>query len=265
MKRNVRSETAFITGTGFYNLPGMESLGIRTMKTPYGEVEYENALFGSLEVTFIARHGKGHTKAPGQINYQANIFALWKMGIKRILATSVCGSLKKGWAPGTLVILNQFINFTSGRKESFYPMDGKLAHIDASSPYCPTLQHQLLQGAKRLGVKVFPRATYACTQGPRFETSAEIEMIRRLGGEIVGQTNYPECVLARELCMCYASVGVVSNLAAGVKSSALTAVEVTESVASSIEKVRDLFLDVITHDPLALECSCHHALDQAFL
>jgi 5'-methylthioadenosine phosphorylase len=265
MKKIMKTKTAFITGTGFYSLPNMESRGVKSIKTPYGDVLYENAKFNSIEVTFIARHGKDHHLSPAQINYKANIYALYQLGIKRIFATSVCGSIKRNWPPGTLVILDQFLNFTYGRSDSFYPLNGKLAHVNVTKPYCPTLQKRFIESAKRLGIKIFPRATYTCTNGPRFETSAEIEMFRRLGGDIVGQTNYPECVLARELSMCYTSIGVVSNFAAGIKSSELSAKEVTENLYQCKEKIEKIFFDTIVHNPEPEECTCHHSLDHAFL
>lgn len=258
-------DTAFITGTGFYTLPGMEIHEVGTIRTPYGEVTYETAGFDSTEVIFLARHGKTHALSPGRINYRANIHALYQLGIKRIFATSVSGSLNIKWPPGTLVILDQFINFTCGREDSFYPLNEKVAHVDVTNPYCPTLQRQFIESAERLQIGIHPRATYACTNGPRFESGAEIEMIRRLGGELVGQTNYPECVLARELSICYASIGVVSNFAAGIEFSALTAKEVSENIVNCREKIEKIFLDTIIHNPTAVDCSCQHSLDQAFL
>lgn len=258
-------DTAFITGTGFYSLPGMEIHEIGTMPTPYGEVTYETAGFGSTAVIYLARHGKKHALSPGRINYKANIYALYQLGIKRIFATSVSGSLNVKWPPGTLVVLDQFINFTCGRDDSFYPLNEKVAHVDVTNPYCPTIRRQFIESAARFHIDIHPRATYACTNGPRFESSAEIEMIRRLGGELVGQTNYPECVLARELSICYASIGVVSNFAAGIQSRELTAKEVSENIVNCREKIEKIFLDAIVHHPTAEDCTCHHALDRAFL
>jgi 5'-methylthioadenosine phosphorylase len=258
-------DTAFITGTGFYSLPNLESHGTETVQTPFGEVTYERAGFHSNEVIFIARHGKTHSLSPRLINYKANIFALYKLGIKRILSTSVSGSLNINWPPGTMVILDQFLNFTYGRQDTFYPMEGHLAHVDVTNPYCPTLQQQIVESAKKLNIKIEPKATYACMNGPRFETSAEIKMIHSLGGDLVGHTNYPECVLARELAICYASIGVVSNFAAGLMPKEITAREVTGNIVHSREKIEKLFLSIITEHPVAQDCSCHHSLDQAFL
>lgn len=257
-------ETAFITGTGFYTLSGVQTRSIEQIDTPFGEVPVELADFHGLEIAFIARHGKQHSISPDQINYRANIYALKTLGVRRVLATSVSGSLVVGWPPGTLVLIDQFINFSHGRAETFYPMDGRLAHVDVTDPYCPTLQQALLTCAKQCGLELQRGATYACLNGPRFETRAEIDMVRRLGGQLVGQTNYPECVLARELAICYATVGVVSNYAAGMQVS-LSAKEVGQNLAGVGEKIGRLFACLLDQNPNAPDCSCQHALDLATL
>lgn len=258
------TKTGFITGTGFYTLPGITEVKTQEVDTPYGGVYVETGRLGDQEVVFIPRHGKQHSIAPQGINYRGNIYAMKLLGVERILATSVSGSLVPAWAPGTFVLIDQFINFTFNRVDSFYPLDGKLAHVDVTDPYCPNLQRMLLAGAEKLGLHLQRGATYACLNGPRFESRAEIEMIRRLGGQLVGQTNYPECVLARELAICYATVGVVSNLAAGMQST-LTAKEVTDNIRKIGPIISDLFSTLIRSYPDHPDCSCRHALDAAEL
>ena len=256
--------TGFITGTGFYTLPNMQTKKSEKVSTPFGKVEVQFAFLEGREIAFIPRHGTKHTLAPDEINYRANIFALHKLGVERILATSVCGSLVQEWSPGTLVLIDQFLNFTSGRADSFYPMDGRLAHVDVTDPYCPTLHDALAQAAGDLDIDLQRGATYACFSGPRFETRAEIEMVRRLDGHLVGQTNYPECVLARELAMCYATLGIVSNPAAGMGSN-LSADEVMRNIESLGGIIGRLFERVIGLLPESYDCACRHALDEAFL
>jgi 5'-methylthioadenosine phosphorylase len=257
-------ETAFITGTGFYTLSGVESRAIQTVDTPFGSVQVELADFHGQAIAFIARHGKQHTISPNQINYRANLYALKELGVRRILATSVSGSLVAGWPPGTLVLIDQFINFTHGREETFYPLNGRLAHVDVTDPYCPTLHRALLVSARESDLEIQRGATYACFNGPRFESRAEIELVRRLGGQLVGQTNYPECVLARELAICYATIGVVSNYAAGMQAS-LTATEVTTNLTGIGEKISRLFADLLEQNPVVTDCTCQHSLDKAIL
>jgi 5'-methylthioadenosine phosphorylase len=258
------AKTGFITGTGFYTLPGISEAHASEVETPFGSVYVETGRLGDQEVVFIPRHGKKHSIAPQGINYRGNIYAMKMMGVERILATSVSGSLVPAWGPGTLVLIDQFINFTFNRVDSFYPLDGKLAHVDVTDPYCLNLQRMLIASAEKLHLNLQRGATYACLNGPRFESRAEIEMVRRLGGHLVGQTNYLECVLARELAMCYATVGVVSNHAAGMQST-LTAKEVTENIQKIGPILSDLFSTLIRAYPDHPDCACHHALDAAEL
>jgi 5'-methylthioadenosine phosphorylase len=264
MEAFVTVRTGFITGTGFYALPNMQTKNTEKVSTPFGKIDVQIANLEGGGIAFIPRHGTKHSLAPDEINYRANVFALHELGAERIFATSVCGSLVPDWRPGTLVLIDQFLNFTSGRADSFYPMDGKLAHIDVTEPYCPTLHDAMAQAASELGIDLQRGATYACFSGPRFETRAEIEMVRRLGGHLVGQTNYPECVLARELAMCYATLGVVSNPAAGIGSS-LSVKEVMQNLESLGETIGRLFERVVGSLPESYDCACRHALDEAFL
>jgi len=254
----------FITGTGFYTLPGATHSRAREVGTPFGRVAVELASLGGVEVAFIPRHGKQHTISPRDINFRGNLWAMKELGVERILATSVSGSLVPAWRPGTLVLVDQFLNFAHARPDTFYPMQGKLAHVDVTDPYCATLRAQIGTSAAKLRIGLENGATYVCVEGPRFETRAEIEMYRRLGGHLIGQTNYPECVLARELAICYATVGVVSNLAAGMQS-AVTVTEVKDAVAASVGTVGALFAEFLRDHPEPGDCSCRHALDDAFL
>jgi len=259
-------KTGFITGTGFYTLPNITGVQQRTIETPYGTVDVEVGRAGTQEVAFIARHGKGHTVAPADINYRANIYALHTLGINRILATSVSGSLVKAWPPGTLILIDNLLDFTYGRRtDTFYPMDGRLAHVDVTDPYSPELHTYLKKHAQKQGIPLQHGATYACFNGPRFETRAEIEMVRRLGGHLVGQTNYPECVLARELAIAYASVAVVSNYAAGMPGTDMTVTEIMENLKQLGTVIGDLFEAVTLDLPDDFDAAAHHALDGAFI
>ncbi len=256
--------TGFITGTGLYSLPGAIDVRSEEVATPYGRVAVELASMEGQPVVFIPRHGKRHTIAPRGINVRGNVWAMKELGVERILATSVSGSLVPAWGPGTLVLIDQFLNFSSGRPDSFYPLEGRLVHIDASEPYCATLHGQLAAAAGELGARLERGATYACMDGPRFETRAEIEMLRRLGVHLVGHTNFPECVLARELAICYATLGVVSNFAAGMQAT-LTATEVRDAIARFGDVVGALFAALLRDHPEHPDCSCRHALDHAEL
>lgn len=254
----------FITGTGFYTLPSLKDTEQEVVSTPYGDVNMELGEVAGRRVHFIARHGKEHSIAPDDINYRANLFAMHKKDVKIILATSVSGSLNIDWGPGTFILLEQFLNFSSGRKDSFYPLDGKLAHVDVTDPYCVETQKYLKQAAEELDVDLRRGGVYSCFNGPRFETRAEIRMVELLGGNLVGQTGYPECVLARELAMSYASVAIVSNYAAGMEDD-LTATEVSANLSGLDDAVAHLFERTLELIPDDFDAPALHALDEAYL
>ncbi len=164
------TKTGFITGTGFYSLPGFTDAHSQEVDTPYGKVYVETGCLGDQDFVFIPRHGKTHAISPQLINYRGNMYAMKKLGVDRILATSVSGSLVPAWGPGTLVLIDQFINFTSNRIDTFYPLDGKLNHVDVTDPYCPSLHLMLVDCAEKLHLNLQWGATYACMNGPRFES-----------------------------------------------------------------------------------------------
>ncbi len=253
-----------ITGTGFYSLPNLRETQKEVVETPYGNVDVETGHLAGREIVFISRHGKKHTIAPSDINYRANLYALHMKGVKIILATSVSGSLNTEWKPGTFIFLEQFLDFTYGRKYTFYPLDGKLAHITVTDPYCEETKKYIRQASENIGLKIHEGGVYSCFNGPRFETKAEINMVRMLGGNLVGQTGFPECVLARELAMSYASVAIVSNFAAGIEAE-LTATEVTDNLANLGNIVGELFQRTIELIPDDFDSPSQHALDHAFL
>ncbi|ACI18977.1 S-methyl-5'-thioadenosine phosphorylase [Dictyoglomus thermophilum] len=253
---------AIIGGTGVYDPKFLENPEEIKVSTPYGEVKLLKGIYQGEEVGFLARHGSGHTVPPHRINYKANMWALKSLGVERILSTTAVGSLKLNLAPGDLVILDQFIDFTKGRIHTFYDGDDdKVVHIDFTTPYCPELRSILYETSKELGIKVHPFGTYICTEGPRFETPAEIKMYSFFG-DVVGMTKVPEVVLARELEMCYASVSIVTNYAAGISQAPLTYSEVLEVMAQNIEKVRKLFAMVIPRIPKERRCTCKDALKE---
>ncbi len=179
----------------------------------------------------MSRHGRDHATPPHLINYRANIWAVRKLGVRKILATSAVGSLSSDFRIGELVLLDQFLDFTKSRPQTFYEggQQGVL-HVDMTEPYCSAVRQVIIDASERLGFVVRNEACYVCTEGPRFETPAEIRMFQRFGADLVGMTSVPEVVLARELGMCYASIGMVTNEAAGIAAHPLTHAEVMESM-----------------------------------
>lgn len=209
---------AIIGGSGLAKLSALSDVERRVMRTPYGEPSGAITLgrLAGQPVVFLARHGYGHTIAPHEINYRANIWALKELQVEGIFAVATVGGVREEFGPGTLVVPDQIIDYTHGRKASFFEgSDVPVTHIDFTEPYSGALRSRLIDAAARTGESVVERATYACTQGPRLETAAEIERIRRDGGDLVGMTGMPEAALAREAGLAYASLAVVVNHAAG--------------------------------------------------
>jgi len=207
---------SLITGSGFYDIAAISDRRIVPIATPYGEVAVTLGRWnGEIEIAFLARHGSDHSIAPHSINYRANIWALREAGATAILATAVSGGIAEGLDPGDLVNIDDFLNFTSGRADTFFDEPGNLTHTDMTAAYDAGLRATIASAAADVGVPIAPRGTYCATNGPRFESPAEIRMMAMVGGDIVGMTGYPEVALARELNLPYASIGVISNRAAG--------------------------------------------------
>lgn len=225
---------AIIGGSGLSQLSNLDITRREVVRTPYGEPS--GALqFGHLcdqRTVFIARHGYGHTIPPHAVNYRANLWALKQAGAEAIISVASVGGIAEHLGPGTVLIPDQIIDYTWGRKATFFDGgDSPVVHVDFTDPYNPELRQRLLAAAKRSGEEVVDGGTYAATQGPRLESAAEVNRLERDGAHVVGMTGMPEAVLARELEIPYAAILLVSNHAAGRGFSAhgiqMEAIEVT--------------------------------------
>lgn len=256
---------ALVGGSGLYSLEQIEEPQKKRIGTPYGKSpEIITGKIEDKEIAFMQRHGEGHTAPPHKINYRANIWALKEVGVERIIATTAVGSLNPEIGPGEFVILDQFLDFTKSRNSTFYEGgEGGVVHVDMTKPYCPELRNVLQETAGKIGVKTHSSGTYACTEGPRFETAAEIQMLAQLGGDVVGMTNVPEVVLARELEMCYSTVSIVTNFAAGISDKKLTHDEVSEIMEKNTEKIKELVFSTVNEVSEERSCGCKNALDGA--
>lgn len=187
-----------------------------TANTSYGEPSATPrvGIFAGQKIVFLPRHGDGHALAPHEINYRANIEALRQLGVTAVIAVAAVGGIRSDLRPGALVIPHQILDYTHGRAASF-STPGKVVHIDFTHPYTQSLRARLLDAARAAGEAVADGGVYACTQGPRLETAAEIDRLERDGADIVGMTGMPEAALAREAGMAYATIAVVVNAAAG--------------------------------------------------
>lgn len=251
---------AVIGGTGVYDPSMLFDVRDESVDTPYGRVVLKVGRLpggGAVKAAFLARHGVGHAVPPHRVNYRANIWALKSIGVERILATAAVGSLAAEMKPGDFVLVDQFLDFTRGRAATFYDGEGRgVVHVDVSHPYCPELRRVLERAAEAAEVTCHRAGTYVCTEGPRFETAAEIRMYAQLGGHLVGMTGVPEVVLARELSICYAPVAMVTNYAAGITDRPLTHSEVVEVMAANAAKLRALFSRALMDIPCERRCAC---------
>jgi len=209
---------AIIGGSGLSQLGNMEVTQRRVARTPYGEPSGP-LTFGRIkghEVMFLARHGYGHTIAPHEVNYRANMWALKDAGADCVVSVASVGGIRADITPGMLVLPDQVVDYTWGRSSTYFEGAGvPVNHIDFTEPYSTQLRRKLLAAAKACGEKILDGGTYATTQGPRLETAAEITRLERDGAHIVGMTGMPEAALAREISLDYAAIAVVANYAAG--------------------------------------------------
>jgi 5'-methylthioinosine phosphorylase len=209
---------AIIGGSGLTQLANLEVGRRKVGRTPYGEPSGALTFgrIGKSEVLFLARHGYGHTIAPHEVNYRANLWALKQAGADVIVSVASVGGIRNDIWPGTIVLPHQVIDYTWGRASTFFEGPGApVNHIDFTEPYSRELRARLMSAAASAGERIMDGAVYAATQGPRLETAAEINRLERDGADIVGMTGMPEAALAREIGLQYAAIAVVANYAAG--------------------------------------------------
>ena len=234
-----------------------------TVQTPYGRPSDSITVgeFKGRRIAFLPRHGKKHTIPPHMINFRANIWAFKEMGVKRIIAPSAVGSLKEELEPAHFALPTQFIDFTKSRKGSFSE-EGRVIHISVADPFCPELQRCILDAAGTQGIIMHRDCTYVCIEGPRFSTRAESRFYRSLGADVIGMTMVPECQLAREARMCYASVSTVTDYDVWAEKP-VTAKDVLETLSKNVEKTKGLLAVLVDGIPPDRGCSCEKALDEA--
>ncbi len=261
--------TAIIGGTGVCDPSLLSDLKEQVVHTFYGAVKVYVGRWSGREVVFLARHCAGaseqdkkHYVPPHRINYRANISALNELGAKRIIATAATGSLNEQMSPGSLVLLTQFVDFTKSRATTFFE-EGSVVHVDMTEPYCPELRNALWSTMRSEEERCFPEATYACTEGPRFETPAEIRAFRLLDVDLVGMTSVPEVVLAREMEICYATIAIVTNMAAGIAVGKLTALEVEKMMKVKMPLLTKILETTLATIPSERHCPCKSALGKA--
>ena len=250
-------KVAIIGGSGVKEPEGLNDVVTLDVQTRYGASTMITGRYMGHDVVFLPRHGKAQSVPAHKINYRANIMSLKQLSVDCILATSAVGSLNKDMKPGDMAVLDQFIDFTKGRSYTFFDgQDGRAVYTDVTEPYCADLRKRILSSGRSLDISMHPKACYVCTEGPRFETPAEIRMFQYIGGDLVGMTNVPEVTLAREAGICYAAVATVTNWAAGISSTHLTHEEVLQVVAANVENVWKVVFRVIEILEPDRACDC---------
>ena len=239
----MNSQLAIIGGTGLTTLNELKITHQESINTPYGSPS-SPLVFGSfneISIIFLARHGENHSIPPHKINYRANIAALKQVGVTHILAVAAVGGIQSNMKPGNLAIPDQLIDYSYGRKQTFFEDDDDpVEHIDFTLPYSDTLRQQLIKVANSNEIELIKQGTYGCTQGPRLETAAEIERMRRDGCDLVGMTGMPEAGLAREKGIQYACCTVVANWAAGISGDTISMDTIMANLEGGMKNVKSL-------------------------
>lgn len=259
------AEIGIFGGTGLYDAAMIKGASEVEMQTPYGKPSDVITVgeFAGRRVAFLPRHGKKHSIPPHMINFRANIWAFKEMGITRIISPSAVGSLTESMEPGHMVVPDQYIDMTRTRAGTFADL-GKVSHVSMADPFCPQLRRCVTDEASNLGLKCHDGGTYVCIEGPRFSTRAESRLFRSWQAQIIGMTLVPECQLAREARICYASVSSVTDYDVWADKP-VTASEVMRTLSENSKKTRELLAGLVGKIPGERRCGCASAMDDAQL
>ncbi len=263
-----KAEVGVFGGSGFYSL--FRKARQFEVETPYGfpSGKLSVSKVAGRDVAFLPRHGVHHEFPPHVVPYRANIRAFKDLGVRRIIAPNAVGSLKPEVEPGDIVFCDQFVNFTSGRRDTFY--DGpETTHLSTADPYCPEMRRIGIEAAGRIGMKAHRSGTVVVIQGPRFSTRAESRFFSGQGWDVINMTQYPEAVLARELEMCYLNISLVTDYDAGLEGNPtarpVSHEEVIRVFNQNIARLRELIAEIVKRLPSRRGCECGSALRHARL
>ncbi len=257
-----------IGGSGLYRMQGLDDVREVRVSTPFGDPS-DALIVGRIDgipVAFVPRHGRGHVLMPTEVPYRANVYALKKLGVEKIISVSACGSLREDLAPGHVVIPDQIFDFTKSRTNSFFG-EGLVAHISVADPFCATLAAQLYDAVADAGGTAHKGGTFITIEGPRFSTKGESHTFRRWGMDIIGMTASPEAFLAREAGMCYATMAHITDYDVWHESEKPVTVEMViqilnQNVAMAQQAIR-LLVPRLTETEAA--CDCAQALATALI
>jgi 5'-methylthioadenosine phosphorylase len=256
-----------IGGSGLYEMEGLEEIQTVSVPTPFGDPS-DAFIIGHLEgvkVAFLPRHGRAHRIQPSSLNFRANIYGMKKLGVQWIIGVSAVGSMKESIHPGDMIIPDQFIDRTVGRKSTFFN-DGIVGHISFADPVCPELSRILFQAGNDVGATVQKGGTYLCIEGPQFSTRAESKLYRAWGVDVIGMTNIPEAKLAREAEICYATIAFATDYDSWHGTEEDVSIgEVLRILAQSSKTAKRAIREAIKHIPDTRQCPCATALENALI
>lgn len=257
-----------IGGSGLYKIEGIKIKDKLSLETPFGRPSGE-LVIGELEgkeAVFLSRHDVGHRIPPSHINYRANIFAMKKLGVERILSVTACGSLKEELRPMDFVVVDQFVDRTNYARDTSFFTDGIVAHIEFAHPVCGELAGVLYAAAKGLNLRAHPKGTYINMEGPAFSTLAESNLYRSWGMDIIGMTNMPEAKLAREAEICYATLAAVTDYDCWHPQHESVTIEmVIQNLLNNVDNAKKILSIAIKNLPEKRSCACGNALKYAII
>ncbi|OQY66941.1 MAG: methylthioadenosine phosphorylase [Polyangiaceae bacterium UTPRO1] len=248
-------------------MDGLTDVREVTVETPFGAPSdaIVHGRLGAAELFFLPRHGRGHRLLPSELPFRANLWALKRLGVARVIAVGAVGSLREEIAPGHLVVPDQFIDRTFARPSTFFG-DGIVAHVGFGDPVCPALCASLVAGARRLGATVHAGGTYVCMEGPQFSTRAESELYRSWGAAIVGMTNLQEAKLAREAELCFATLALATDYDCWRQGHDEVAIEeVLAVMRANVAMAKQVIHDIVPALPTVPDCGCGRALEHAII
>jgi 5'-methylthioadenosine phosphorylase len=256
-----------IGGSGLYRIEGLKDVREVDVKTPFGKPSDKliTGKLGGSELVFLPRHGRGHRWLPTEVNFRANIFAMKKLGVERIISVSAVGSLRQEIAPGHVVVPDQFIDRTTQRPSTFFGR-GIVAHVSLAEPFCPALSGQLLRAAQAASAVVHRGGVYLCMEGPQFSTRAESNLYRAWGADIIGMTNLQEAKLAREAEICFGTLAMATDYDCWNEQAGNVEIDhVLKILANNVELAKKTIHNVIEAAPATRSCPCASALQNAII
>ncbi|HEX6806071.1 MAG TPA: S-methyl-5'-thioadenosine phosphorylase [Terriglobales bacterium] len=262
-----QAEIGIIGGSGLYSMPGLTEVREISVETPFGAPS-DAYVLGTLEgraVAFLARHGRGHRILPTELNFRANIHGFKQLGAERILSVSAVGSLKEQHQPGEFLVVDQFVDRTRHRVDTFFG-NGVVGHVAFADPVCPQLAETMVHACQKAGVTGKAGGTYVCMEGPQFSTKAESNLYRSWGMDVIGMTNLQEAKLAREAELCYVTVAMVTDYDCWhPHHDSVTVDQIVAVLLKNAENACNVVREAVAAMPEERSCRCGSALAHAII